>query len=123
SYIYRKRHTLSGAVLGLCTGVILMVIAMLGWNYLITPLYMEQSRSDVAAMLVPVFLPFNLIKGGLNAAIIALLYRPLVRGLRRAGLYPKSENTTHPVKSNRILFYVGAVVILLVCIAAIYLLR
>lgn len=39
SFIYRKRHTLSGAVIGLSAGSIAMVLMMLLWNYLITPLY------------------------------------------------------------------------------------
>lgn len=41
-------------------------------------------------MLVPYFLPFNLLKYGLNAAITLLLYKPLVTGLRRAHLLPES---------------------------------
>ena len=39
SFIYRKRHTLSGAVIGLSAGSIAMVLVMLLWNYLITPFY------------------------------------------------------------------------------------
>jgi len=123
AYVYKKRHTLSGAVLGLTLGVILTVIVMLAWNYLLTPLYMNQSRADVAAMLIPVFLPFNLIKGGLNGAITALLYRPLVRGLRRAGLFPRSQNSSTPQRSNKILFYVMTALLLALCLLAIYLLR
>ena len=44
SYIYKKKHNLKGAVTGLVCGIILMVFAMLLWNYLITPLYMNVSR-------------------------------------------------------------------------------
>ncbi len=122
SYVYKKRHTLSGAVLGMSLGIILTVMVMLAWNYVLTPLYMDQSRADVAAMLIPVFLPFNLIKGGLNATITALLYRPLVRGLRRANLFPKSQSPTAP-KSNTLPFYITAALLLLLCIIAIILLR
>ena len=64
---------------------------MLLWNYLITPIYMVMDRSVVAAMLVPVFLPFNLVKGGLNMALILLLYKPVVTALRRAKLVPESQ--------------------------------
>lgn len=122
SYFYKKRHTLSGAVTGLLVGIALMVTVMLGWNYILTPLYMNQSRADVAAMLVPVFLPFNLIKGGLNGAITALLYRPLVQGLRKAGLFPQSESTTSPNSGSKVLFYVLAIVMLALSIGAIFLL-
>ena len=91
AYVYKRRHTMAGAIAGLVTGTVVMVTTMLLWNYLITPLYMTgTSRSDIAGMLVPVFLPFNLLKAGLNSASILLLYKPVVNGLRRAGLLPVS---------------------------------
>ena len=61
SFVYKKFHTKRGAVLGLGLGVVCLVIVMLLWNYLITPLYMtDWSRADVAALLPTLFLPFNL---------------------------------------------------------------
>ena len=36
SVIYHKKRTFSGAVIGLCTGVVSMAVTMLPWNYLIT---------------------------------------------------------------------------------------
>jgi len=90
--IYKKKHSLSGAVLGLVFATIAMAAVMLLWNYLITPLYMAgTSRSDIAKMLVPIFLPFNLLKAGLNSALILFLYKPLVTGLRKANLLPGSS--------------------------------
>ena len=118
AWVYKKHRTLSGAVTGLTLGVLLMVGVMLGWNYILTPLYMGQSRADIAAMLVPVFLPFNLIKGILNAAITALLYRPLVKGLRRAGLFPRSQSPASPGKGKKILFYLLTALVLILCIWA-----
>lgn len=88
--VYKKKHTLSGAVLGLLAGVVSMTAVMLLWNFILTPLYMGTPRAEVAAMLIPVFLPFNLLKSLLNSAIALLLYRPLVQGLRRANLFPQS---------------------------------
>ena len=93
AFVYSRRRTLGGAVLGLVSGVLLMTAAMLLWNYLLTPLYMNQPREQVAALLVPVFLPFNLFKGSLNAALTLLLYKPLVQGLRRAKLIEAPEKT------------------------------
>ena len=122
AFFYKKRRTLGGAITGLIVGTAIMVAVMLGWNYILTPLYMGQSRADIAAMLVPVFLPFNLIKGGLNAAFTALLYRPLVQGLRKAGLFPRSEGASAPNPGSKILFYGLAVVILLLSVGAIFLL-
>ena len=87
--IYQKKRTLRGAVVGLLSGVVLMTIVMILWNYLITPIYMGYPRAAVAAMLPTVFLPFNLLKGGLNAALTMLVYKPVVNALRKAHLAPE----------------------------------
>ena len=86
AFIYRKKRTLSGAMLGLFCGMLCQVLVMMLWNYLIAPLYMGYSREDVARLLLPAFLPFNLIKGCLNAAGTLLLYKPVVTLLRRSAL-------------------------------------
>ena len=92
SFVYKKAHTKKGAVIGLALGVVMLVAVMLLWNYLITPLYMTGfSRKDIADMLVPIFLPFNLVKGGLNMALILLVYKPVVTALRKARLAPESH--------------------------------
>lgn len=117
--IYRKKHTLSGAVLGVSLGTVLMVIIMLLWNYLLTPLYMDTSREYVASILPTVFLPFNLLKGSLNAALSLLLYRPLVTGLRGARLFPKSTSTVSTKTSSKVLLWVIAPVVLVICVLAI----
>lgn len=89
--VYRKKHTKAGAIWGLVAGWLAMTATMLLWNYLITPLYMGVPRQEVAGLLLPAFLPFNLLKGGLNTAATLVLYKPLVTGLRRAGLLPESQ--------------------------------
>ncbi|MGN1084048.1 MAG: ECF transporter S component [Lachnospiraceae bacterium] len=91
AFLYKKKHTLKGAVLGLVSGIAVMTVVMLLWNYLITPLYMGYPREAVAAMLLPGFLPFNLIKGTLNACITMLLYKPVVMTLRKTGLITASK--------------------------------
>ena len=91
-FIYKKVHSKKGAVLGLACGVACLVAVMLLWNYLITPIYMGMDREEIVVpMLIPVFLPFNLVKGGLNMALILLLYKPVVTALRKAGLVPESH--------------------------------
>lgn len=93
TYFYKKHHTMKGAVLGLAIGTLFATVVMLLWNYLITPLYMTGvSREQVAAMLLPVFLPFNLVKWGLNMAATLLLYKPVVTALRKAHLVAPSTS-------------------------------
>lgn len=96
SFVYKKVHTKKGAVIGLALGTVCLTVVMLLWNYLITPIYMEMDRAVVAAMLPTVFLPFNLVKGGLNMAVILLLYKPVVTALRRARLVPESQAIVQP---------------------------
>jgi len=91
AYIYKKRQTLSGAITGLVCGVVLSTLTMLLWNYIITPFHLGVPRQVVAGMLLPVFLPFNLIKGGLNATLALLLYKPLIRALRASNMLPARE--------------------------------
>lgn len=82
--IYNKKRKISGAVVGLFCGWGCMVSVMLLWNYLIAPIYMGCSREAVVELLIPAFLPFNLIKGGLNAGITMILYKPVVTALRQS---------------------------------------
>lgn len=86
AYVYQRRRTMKGAVLGLVLGALLMTAAMLLWNYLITPIYMGMPRAAVAELLIPYFLPFNLLKAGINGALTVLLYKPIVNALRKAKL-------------------------------------
>ncbi|MDE5804083.1 MAG: ECF transporter S component [Lachnospiraceae bacterium] len=81
AFVYKKKRRLSGAVIGLLCGWGCMITVMLLWNYLITPIYMGCPREEVVKLLLPAFLPFNLIKGGLNAVITMLLYKPAIQAL------------------------------------------
>ena len=92
AFVYKKFHTRKGAVIGLALGTVCLTVVMLLWNYLITPIYMGMDREEIVVpMLIPVFLPFNLVKGGLNMALILLLYKPVVTALRKARLVPESH--------------------------------
>ena len=91
AFFYRKDRSAKGAVLGLVTSVLSVAAVMVLWNWIITPFYMGVPRDTVAKMLPTVFLPFNLIKGGINAALAMLLYKPLITLLRRMGVLPPSR--------------------------------
>ena len=127
AFIYKKKRTLQGAVIGLISGCVLMTAVMLLWNYLITPIYLGYPREDVAAMLLPAFLPFNLLKSGLNAAITMLLYKPLVTGLRYAGLVSPSQNPVGDNGTNQMKINLGIIlvslVVLVTCILLVLVLR
>ncbi|MCJ7855552.1 ECF transporter S component [Lachnospiraceae bacterium NSJ-143] len=109
--IYKRKHTLKGAVTGLLAGVALMTFVMLLWNYLVTPIYLGYPREAVAELLIPAFLPFNLLKGGINTALILLLYKHIVNSLRKAKLIEDSKGAV-PVKSNNTGIMLVALVLL-----------
>lgn len=113
SFIYKKKKTLAGAGIGLVSGYVVMVCLMLLWNYCITPLYMGYPREAVAELLIPAFLPFNLIKGGLNAALTYLLYKPVINALRKTQLLPETESKKGVVNVPLV---VVSVVIIITCV-------
>lgn len=112
AFIYKKQHTLKGAVTGLAAGSVFMVGIMLLWNWLISPLYMGVTRSAVEALLLPAFLPFNVLKAGLNSALTLGLYKPVVTALRKTGLVETGSNTG----ASKIGIYLFAAGLLITCI-------
>lgn len=116
AFIYKKRHTLSGALLGLILGSAAMVAIMLLWNYLITPLYMGYPREAVVKLLLPAFLPFNLLKAGLNASITFYLYKPVVIALRKSG-FVESQNASKERRSVGL--YLSFTLIISTCILSV----
>ncbi len=114
--VYKKMRSYQGALAGLCAGVAAQVAAMILWNYLFTPIYMKVPREVVVTMLLPVFLPFNLIKGGINAGLTLTLYKPFVTALRRAKLIPGSE--TEKGGSFRALRFLIGLALLVGCVLA-----
>lgn len=72
---YQGKRRFSRAAWGLACGWLCQIAGMMLWNYWIAPIYMGVSRAEIAPLLFTAFLPFNVIKGGLNAAITLLLWR------------------------------------------------
>lgn len=85
SAIYHKNRTTKGAVLSLVCAVLSLTVVMSLWNLVVTPIYTGFPRAEVVK-LMPIIIPFNLIKGGINAALIILLYKPIKTALAGAGL-------------------------------------
>lgn len=112
AFIYKKRKTISSAVFGLVIGTLCMVTTILLWNYLITPLYTGMPREAISAMLIPVFLPFNLLKAGINSALILMLYKGVVTTLRKTNLLPQDPTAAKKgIKLYTGVFLVSAVVL------------
>jgi len=124
AYFYKKKHTISGAVLGLVIGIFITTGVMLLWNYFIAPFYMGYPREAIAELLLPAFLPFNLLKGGLNTALTLLLYKPIVGALRKSNMIAFSSAPTQTLnKGKRIGVTLIAILLLITCILFVLILR
>lgn len=112
AYIYQKSRNMKGAFLGLLVGIITATLTMLLWNYLIVPLYTGWAREAVVPLLSRVFLPFNLVKTTLNAALVILVYKPVTMALKSAKLYAPAQPTAAKGKLNIGVMLVAAFVVL-----------
>ncbi len=108
--IYRRKKTLSRAIIGLVAGSLSMLAIMLLWNYIITPVYTGLPREAVLGLFVPLLIPFNLLKAALNSALILFLYKGVVTALRKSKLIPERESNDNENKRSN--------TILIVCISA-----
>ena len=112
AFLYKRRHKLSGAVVGLILGGVLMTAVMLLWNYLITPMYMHIPRDVVVGMLPTAFLPFNVVKAIMNGALIMVVYKPVVTALRKARLVPEQQAGASGIHKSKVSISIIAVIVL-----------
>jgi len=102
AYIYKRNRTIKGAVLGLVAGFVFAVTTMMMWNYIVAPIFMGVPREEVVALLIPAFLPFNLIQYGLNAALTMLLYKHFRRMLQATKLLPSLTGNEERESSKKV---------------------
>ena len=94
AFMYKRMPNIRGAVIGLVIGSLFATAIMLYLNYLIVPLFMPHvKREQVIDMLLPIFLPFNLIKTGINSAIVVIIYKPIFMALKATGVMAQLDNT------------------------------
>ena len=81
--IYRRRRSRMSAFIGILVGSVIALVVVLAANLVITPMYAHMTMQQVAALIVPVLLPFNIIKFVLNGVITFLIYKPVSTLLNR----------------------------------------
>ena len=77
SLIYKKFKTRKWGLLALIIGGLAMTAVMIPANLIITPLFLGMPVEVVQAMILPILLPFNLLKMAINTAVVFLLYKRL----------------------------------------------
>jgi riboflavin transporter FmnP len=81
-FVYRKVHTFKGAFVALTLGSLAMIIVMIPLNLFFTTKFLNVPYEVVKAMIVPVIIPFNLIKAVINSTLTFVIYKPVSRILR-----------------------------------------
>ena len=79
SLIYRRNHSLKGAIIGLISGTVAMAAIMVPTNLIIQPLFYGTPAEAVKVLIWPIIIPFNLIKAGINSVVTFIIYKPLRR--------------------------------------------
>jgi len=82
SIVYQRKTSFAGAVAGMVIGAVICLVTVIVANIIVTPLYMGAPRETVIGMIVPVLLPFNVIKIAINCVVTALVYKPLSKALQ-----------------------------------------
>ena len=75
--IYRRVHNFKGAILALAAGSICMTLVMIPLNLFFTTKFMQVPVEAVQAMLIPIIIPFNLLKATLNSILTIFVYKPV----------------------------------------------
>ena len=75
--IYKVKHNHLGAGVAVICGVIISAAVMIPANLLVTPLFMSVPMDVIKEMLLPIIIPFNLIKAGINGVVTFLLYKSI----------------------------------------------
>ena len=117
SYFFYKSKSVKNVVVGLIASTLLMTVVMLLWNWVVTPFYMHIPRSEVVKLLVPAILPFNLIKGFLNSALIAIFYSRILK-IKSNVLEQHIEPQEHALR-NSLIAAAGLIVLALILYAII----
>jgi len=81
--IYKYKKTRIGALIALIAGTLAMTLVMIPANLYFSVKFFGMTSEEVAAMIVPIIIPFNLTKAGVNSAITFIVYKHIGKILRK----------------------------------------
>ncbi len=108
--IYRRKKGVNSAIIGLFSAVASTTVFMLLANIIITPFYTGLKTADIVAMIPSLLLPFNLVKGIMNASLVLLLYKPITTALSRARMLDHKADFKFN-KTTILMFLLGALLL------------
>ena len=75
SAIYSRNKTTKGLILAAAVGTLAMTAVMIPLNLIFYPLFTGTPVNAVIELIVPVLLPFNLMKAGINSVVFLLIFK------------------------------------------------
>lgn len=75
--VYQRIHSFKGAIIGLVLGIVFAVLMAIVGNLVVTPAWLGVPLDAVVAMIVPILIPFNLLKGLLNSVLTLIVYKAI----------------------------------------------
>ncbi|WP_321970890.1 ECF transporter S component [Paratractidigestivibacter sp.] len=81
SVIARKVEGPRGLALGMGVGAMVTLAVCVVMNIIVTPLYTAVTTEAVIGMIVPILLPFNVLKVAINCVVTALVQGPVSKVL------------------------------------------
>lgn len=75
--IYRRTRTYPAAIAGLALSVVAATLASIVGNLIVTPTWLGVPFDAVVAMVLPILVPFNLLKGLINAVLTLIIYKSI----------------------------------------------
>ena len=75
--IYKKKRTYPAAIGGLVLSIIAAMAGAVVGNLIVTPMWLGVPFEAVTAMIIPILVPFNLLKGLLNAVLTLVIYKSI----------------------------------------------
>ena len=79
--IYTRGKNIKRAIIALVAGTLVQTALMVLMNLIFTPIFMSTPVETVIGMLIPVIIPFNLIKAGVNAILTFVVYKFVSRSV------------------------------------------
>ena len=75
--MYHKKRTYPVAIAGLVLSIIAATLAAIVGNLILTPMWLGVPLDAVIAMIIPILIPFNLLKGLINAVLTLIIYKSI----------------------------------------------
>lgn len=75
--VYKRTRTYKAAIIGLVLGIIGATVMAVVGNLLLTPAWLGVPLQAVIDMIIPVFIPFNLLKALINSVLTLAVYKAI----------------------------------------------